>query len=417
LCFADQRRGEEVGSVLLELTVAEQRFNAVMEVLRDGLTVVEVADRYGVSRQTVHGWLRRYASGGLDALADRSHRPHSCPHQMPAEVEARLCELRRHHPGWGQRRLAHELVRHGVDPPPGLTSIYRALVRNGLIEARARRHRKTDWRRWERDQPMQLWQLDIMGGIWLADGRELKAVTGVDDHSRFCVAAGLIERANARSVCRVFTQALERYGSPEELLTDNGKVFTGRLGPHPGEVLFDRICRERGITHLLTGVRRPTTTGKIERFHKTLRAELLTGRRFDSLPQAQQVLDDWVADYNTRRPHQAIAMAVPNQRFQPATANPNPAPGPQTHSARPATPTPTEVTRRVSASGLIGVCYQQVSAGRHLAGQVVTVRLHPTLLQIFFAGQLLRTVPRHSTKEVVQLRAHRPHRPKQPKTN
>jgi transposase InsO family protein len=398
--------------VLLELTVAEQRFNAVMEVLRDGLTVVEVADRYGVSRQAVHGWLRRYASGGLDALADRSHRPRHCPHQMPAAVEAALCGLRRRHPQWGQRRLAHELVRQGIDPPPGLTSIYRALVRNGLIEPRARRHRKTDWRRWERDQPMQLWQMDLMGGIWLTDGRELKAVTGVDDHSRFCVAAGLIERANARSVCRVFTAALDRYGSPEELLTDNGKVFTGRLGPHPGEVLFDRICRERGITHLLTGVRRPTTTGKIERFHKTLRVELLTDRRFDALAQAQQMLDAWVADYNTRRPHQAIAMAVPNQRFQPTTTNPSPAPGPHTHSARPATPTPTEVTRRVSASGLIGICYQQVSAGRHLAGQVVTVRLHPTVLQVFFAGQLIRTVPRRSTKEVVQLRAHRPHRPK-----
>jgi transposase-like protein len=73
--------------VLLELTVAEQRFNAVMEVLRDGLTVIEVADRYGVSRQAVHGWLRRYRTGGLEALADRSHRPHSCPHQMPAEIE------------------------------------------------------------------------------------------------------------------------------------------------------------------------------------------------------------------------------------------------------------------------------------------------------------------------------------------
>jgi transposase InsO family protein len=130
---------------------------------------------------------------------------------------------------------------------------------------------------------MELWQLDIMGGIWLTDGRELKAVTGIDDHSRFCVAAGLVERANARSVCRVFTQALARYGVPEELLTDNGKVFTGRLGPHPAEVLFDHICRQHGITHRLTGVRAPTTTGKIERFHKTLRAELLTGRRFDSL--------------------------------------------------------------------------------------------------------------------------------------
>jgi transposase len=181
--------------VLLELTVAEQRFNAVMEVLRDGLTVTEGADRYGVSRQAVHGWLRRYRTGGLEALADRSHRPHRCPHQMTPEIEARLCELRRHHPGWGQRRLAHELTRDGVDPPPGLTSIYRALVRNGLIQPRSRRRAKASYRRWERARPMELWQLDIMGGIWLTDGRELKAVTGIDDHSRFCIAAGLIERA------------------------------------------------------------------------------------------------------------------------------------------------------------------------------------------------------------------------------
>jgi transposase InsO family protein len=399
--------------VLLELTVAEQRFSAVMEVLRDGLTVVEVAERYGVSRQAVHGWLRRYASGGLDALADRSHRPRRCPHQMPAEVEVQLCELRRRHPQWGQRRLAHELARAGINPP-GLTSIYRALVRNELIQPRPRRRAKANYRRWERDRPMQLWQMDIMGGIWLTDGRELKAVTGLDDHSRFCVAAGLIERANARSVCQVFTQSLARYGVPEELLTDNGKVFTGRLGPHPGEVLFDRICREQGITHRLTGIRCPTTTGKIERFHKPLRAELLTGRRFDSLAQAQQVLDDWIADYNFQRPHQAIAMLVPAQRFQPTADIQLPVPKPR----QPLTVGPTEITRRVSASGLIGVCYQQVSAGRHLAGQVVTVRLHPTLLQVFYAGQLVRTVPRRTTKEVVQLQAHRPHRPKrQPTTN
>ena len=200
-------------------------------------------------------------------------------------------------------------------------------------------------------------------------------------------------------------------------MTDNGKVFTGRLGPHPSEVLFDRICREHGITHRLTGIRCPTTTGKIERFHKTLRAELLTGRRFDSLPHAQQVLDAWVADYNTRRPHQAIAMLVPAQRFQPPTAVATPMPAPAVQPRQPVTVGPTEITRRVSASGLIGVCYQQVSAGRHLAGQVVTVQLHPTVLQVFFAGQLIRTVPRRSTKEVVQLRAHRPHQPKRPKTN
>jgi Integrase core domain len=187
-------------------------------------------------------------------------------------------------------------------------------------------------------------------------------------------------------------------------------VFTGRLGPHPGEVLFDRICRERGITHLLTGIRAPTTTGKIERFHKTLRAELLTGRRFPSLALAQQAMDAWVDDYNTQRPHQAIAMAVPAQRFRP-TATPSRQPAPPTQPA-PITASPIEVTRRVTNSGLVCVCYQQVSAGRHLAGQVVTVRVQPTLLQVFFAGQLVRTVPRRTTKEVVQLRAHQPHRPK-----
>jgi len=323
---------------------------------------------------------------------------------MPAQVEARLCELRRRHPDWGQRRLAHELVRQGIDPPPGLTSIYRALRRNGLIQPRARRRRKAAWRRWERDQPMQLWQMDVMGGVWLASGQELKAVTGVDDNSRFCVAAGLVERANARAVCGVFTAALDRYGIPDELLSDNGSVFTGWLGPHPGEVLFDRICRERGITHLLTGVRSPTTTGKIERFHKTLRAELLTGRRFDSLAHAQRVLDDWVADYNTHRPHQAIAMCVPAERFRPAAAaRPEPAraPAPPALHHRPVTLSPTEVTRRVSRNGVVRVCYQQVSAGRHLAGQVVTVRLHPTVLQVFYAGLLVRTAPRRSTKEVV----------------
>ena len=196
-------------------------------------------------------------------------------------------------------------------------------------------------------------------------------------------------------------------------MADNGKVFTGRLGPNPGVVLFDRICRERGTTHRLTGIRAPTTTGKIERFHKTLRAELLTGRRFDSLAHAQRVLDDWVADYNTHRPHQGIAMGVPAERFRPAAVNPQPARAsalPAQHR-RAVTVGPTEVTRRVSRNGVVRVCYQQVSAGRHLAGQVVTVRLHPTVLQVFYAGQLVRTAPRRSTKEVVQLQAHRPHRP------
>jgi transposase len=180
---------EEAGIVLVELSVVEQRYAAVLEVIRDGLSVAEVAERHGVSRQSVYTWLANYEAGGLAGLVDRSHKPASCPHQISAEVEAAICELRRMHPSWGQRRIAHELARVRSDVPSE-SAIYRTLARNGLLIPGARRRKKSDYRRWERAQPMELWQMDVMGGVRLADGREAKVLTGVDDHSRFCVLRG-----------------------------------------------------------------------------------------------------------------------------------------------------------------------------------------------------------------------------------
>ena len=139
--------------------------------------------------------------------------------------------------------------------------------------------------------------MDVMSGVMLDDGTDLKVVTGVDDHSRFCVAAGLVTRATSRAVCEVFKQAMLTYGIPDEVLTDNGKVFTGRFGTHKAEVMFDRMCRENGISHRLTAPRSPTTTGKIERFHQSVRKEFLVDRTFPSLEVAQQELDRWVTDY------------------------------------------------------------------------------------------------------------------------
>ena len=110
-----------------ELSVVEQRYQAVLAVIEDGLSVTEVAAKVGVSRQTVHSWLSRYGQGGLEALADRSHRALSCPHRMPAAVEVRLVELREAHPAWGPDRLRHRLEREGVDPLPSRASVGRAL--------------------------------------------------------------------------------------------------------------------------------------------------------------------------------------------------------------------------------------------------------------------------------------------------
>jgi transposase InsO family protein len=233
---------------LVALSVIEQRYRAVMAVL-DGAAVTEVAAEVGVSRQSLHAWIRRYRAAGLGGLADRSQRPRSSPGQASREVEARVCELRRGHPRWGAQRILHELIRGPAppDPLPSRATVHRILLRHGLVIPRARRKQRSDYIRWQRPAAMQLWQLDIVYGPELVDTttgevRDGRIVTGVDDHSRYCVLARVVERATGRAVCLAFTEALQRFGAPEEVLTDNGQQFTGRFS-RGGEVLFDKICR------------------------------------------------------------------------------------------------------------------------------------------------------------------------------
>ncbi|MFD2768598.1 IS481 family transposase [Micromonospora eburnea] len=369
---------------------------------------------------------------GLDGLADRSHRPHAHPAQTSPEVEAAICELRRGHPRWGQRRLQFELGRLGCPGPvPSLSTIYRVLVRHGLIDPVRRRRRREDYRRWERDRPMELWQLDIVGGITLASGAELKVVTGVDDHSRFCVIATVVRRATGRAVCLAFAEALQRFGVPEEVLTDNGKQFTGRFSrPRPAEVMFERICRENGIVARNTKPRTPTTTGKVERFHQILQRELLDDVEvWPDLEAVQTAVDAFRTEYNTNRPHQSLDMAFPADRFTtrptdgqlplrlpPAltTAVPVPAPRPAPTAESqdpPALPAPlvlsangvdpvnlaVEITRTVPASGNLAVCGQQFWLGPARAGLVIGLWADTTVVHLLLDGVRLKTLPSRLT--------------------
>jgi transposase InsO family protein len=388
--------------VLVELSVMEQRYQAVLAVIQDGWKVTEVAERLGVSRQSVHNWIARYEAGGLAALADRSHRPASCPHQTPGEIEALICELRREHPGWGPRRIEHQLGRADIEPVPSRSAIYRCLKRHGLIELRRRRKRRDEFRRWQRERPMQLWQMDVMGGVLLDDDSELKVVTGVDDHSRFCVAAGLVTRATSKAVCAVLAASLARHGIPDEILTDNGKVFTGRFGPQPVEVLFDRICRENGIAHRHTAPRSPTTTGKVERFHQSLRKEFLADRTFASFEAAQAALDAWVTDYNTNRPHQALEMATPADRFRLAPLAKDQASIP----VDAAEDLPGQwVLRRVGSNGVVSVDNQVFTAGSAFKGELVDVFVDDTVIQVWSKNHLIKTVARVRQGPVRKVRA------------
>jgi transposase InsO family protein len=424
---------------LVELSVVEQRYRAVLAVLA-GVSVTEVAAGQGVSRQTVQTWKARYAAAGLGGLVDRSRRPARCPHQSPAVVEAAVCELRREHPRWGPGRIAHTLA--GSAPAgravPSRMTVYRILVRRGLIEPHVRRRRRGDYRRWERATPMLLWQLDIVGGVLLVDPAtgvlsEAKVVTGVDDHSRYCVIAAVVPRATGRAVCLAFAAALQAFGVPAEVLTDNGKQFTDRFGAG-GEVLFDRICRDNGIIHRLTRPASPTTTGKVERFHQTLRRELLSDADpYPSVSAAQSALSGWVAEYNTARPHQALGMGCPADRFRPVPAAerallplrlpaalasvPPPAdrtvaPGPQPAAdPPPSSPVrrsgsdadvpvphpggPVEFDRVVPGSGNLAVAGKQFWLGPARAGVMVTFWADPDVIHLLIAGSRVKTVRSH----------------------
>ena len=402
--------------MLRELGVSELRYRAVLEVL-DGATVTEVARRFGVARQTVHAWLRRYAmDGAVLNLEDRSSRPHSCPHQMSAVVEARVLAIRDANPRWGPDRIRYQLQREGVVLVPGRSGVYRALVRGGRIDPARRRRRRSDYRRWERSRPMELWQMDVVGGVHLADGAEVKVVTGIDDNSRFVVSAKVVARATARPVCEALLAALGRHGTPEQILTDNGKVFTGRFGPRgsSAEVLFDRVCVENGIRHLLTAPRSPTTTGKVERLHKTMRAEFLSGadRGYPSIEALQGALDAWVVQYNTLRPHQALGMRPPVDRFALVTPQPAEVLGPPPPRIGPDRPTaaggvpavpgtrgmphgvrPAGVQRWVSGKGMIRLAGFSYRVPIVFAGEPVEAVVADHLVQIFHRDVLVASYP------------------------
>jgi len=328
-------------------------------------------------------------------------------------------------------RRGHQVTR---------SSVYRTLVRNSLIEPKSRRRSRKDYRRWERGTAMELWQLDVTASAFLTSGAEVKIVTGIDDHSRFCVLAKAVMRATARPVCWAFVDAMRVYGVPEEVLTDNGKVFTGRFHKPgvPVEVLFDKICRENGITHRLTKIHSPTTTGKIERLHQTLQRELLDVHGpFESIEALQAALDTWRQEYNTNRPHQSLGMAFPATRFTPAdsplslripaqlTASvpqpkpPRPADGLPPALGLPAQAAPTaaaitsqdwiavEVDRIVPPSGNLWIGGQQVWLGPALAGRQVTLWADAVSLHVLASGARLKTLPsRLGTAELSRLAAH-----------
>lgn len=268
--------------------------------------------RYGISATTGYKWLSRAAGNPGESFADRSRRPHCSPGRTPEAVEAKVLALREAHPCWGGRKLARRLRDLGETSVPAPSTITGILRRHGKL-AGTEANTPGAFIRFEREQPNALWQMDFKGHFAHDAGR-CHPLTVLDDCSRFslCLAACANQRTATVEACLIPT--FERYGLPEALLVDNGSPW-GNGPDDPYTPLVVWLLR-LGIWVSHSRPYHPQTLGKDERFHRTLKAEVIQGRRFRDLAQCQKAFEDWRAVYNLQRPHEALDMAVPASRYQ-----------------------------------------------------------------------------------------------------
>jgi transposase InsO family protein len=298
-----------------EVSAMSLREEFVLLAKQEGANVAQLCRRFGVSRKTGYKWLKRFEADSLAALADRSRQPLHSPRRTPTDCEERILALRQQHPAWGGRKLRARLLALGVCAVPSASTITAILARHGLIEpSESSKHQP--FVRFEHEQPNELWQMDFKGHFAVADGQRCHPLTVLDDHSRFAV--GLVACCNEQTetVRSELTGLFRRYGLPWRMLMDNGSPW-GDDWNHPYTPLT--------VWLLQIGVRvthgrpfHPQTQGKDERFHRTLKAEVLRDSKFRRLADCQPRFDSWRAVYNLERPHEALGMQVPASRYQPS---------------------------------------------------------------------------------------------------
>jgi len=280
----------------------------------EGANRRELCRRFGISAQTGYKWLSR-ASEEVADLCDRSRRPHTSPWRSDTSLESCVLAIRDAHPAWGARKIERVLLRDGT-APPALSTIHAILQRHGRVAPPAGKPGEP-WRRFEREAPNLLWQMDFKGRMPLGRGGDCHPLTVIDDHSRYAVCLRACANEQANTVQDAMTRTFERYGLPEFILADNGSPWGD--GPYRGWTRLGVWLLKLGIGLHHGRPYHPQTHGKNERFNRTLKAEVFAMKRFQDLREAQRALDDWRTVYNLERPHQALGQEVPASRYAPST--------------------------------------------------------------------------------------------------
>jgi transposase InsO family protein len=361
------------------------RLEVVLLALRPDANIAALCRAFGISRRTAYKWLERYRLEGKDGLQDQSRRPHASPASSPAELETQVLDLNTRYPCWGARKL-RSLLPASFNPPHHST-IEAILRRHGRQVMGAPIRQDEAPLRFEHPAPNLLWQIDFKGHFALTDraaGR-CHPLTILDDHSRFSLCLAACGNELRGTVQEAMTATFARYGLPERITADNGPPWgmTGCVGLTQLEVWLIRL----GIRIGHSRAYHPQTQGKDERFHRTLKLELLERQGFHSLAACQVAFNVWRECYNLVRPHQALGQKPPVSRYRPS--------GRSLPAVLPAVEYPSsDIVRTVGNKGDISYQSERYFVGQGLKAQLVALKPTDTdgVLDVYFCHHLIRQI-------------------------
>lgn len=368
-----------------ETTAMSERKTFVSHALKAEASFSALCREFGISRKTGYKWLERYREEGLGGLEDQPRRPQHSPTQTVPEVEQVIVEARQAHPVWGSRKLKRWLENRGYRSIPAPSTITAILARHGLLSAEES-HKHTAWQRFEMDKPNDLWQMDFKGDFPMGNGQRCHPLTVLDDHSRFLVGLKACLNQTTTTVQQHVTSLFREFGLPARMLMDNGSPWGGSPD-YPYSRLTVWLLR-LGIPVSHGRPYHPQTQGKDERFHRTLKGELLKASLFDTINDCQPGFDDWRMVYNDERPHHALDLDSPAAHYQPS-----PRPFPET--LPPLVFPPGAIIRKVTLTGQVGFRNKLLRVG--VAFQKYPVGLlyddfNDSLLHVFFNNIRVATI-------------------------
>jgi len=356
--------------------MSEQRVKFAIRASSGKEEMKALCQEFEISRPTGYLWLKRYREcERIGELAELSRRPHLSPNQTGAEQEQRVLALRNQYPDWGARKLMELLKREQLELPR--ITVHRILLRNGLVRDQDRHRAAT--KRFQREAPNQLWQMDFKG---MPDKRMgCLPLVVIDDHSRYLLGLFATTSTQARPVQENLTTVFRRDGLPEAMLLDHGTPWWNMQSAAGWTWLTVWLMRQ-GIRLHLSGYRHPQTQGKIERCNGSLEAAM-TKRPKPAGQSWRSWLEAYRQEHNHVRPHEALQMDVPAQHWKPSPRTFQPQQQPWEY------PDPINV-RKVRENGGVSLRGQSYFVSRALIGQNVQLEYLQNRLLVWFCRTLVR---------------------------